>query len=288
MKEYEGLAELMKEYEQEFAGKTVDINLPICIRLDGKNFSTFTKSLNKPFDDRLGLIMEKTLNYLLLLTGASIGYTQSDEISLIILPEHNKNIMFKGKIQKISSVLSAKASVKFNKLLSKYIPEKFIDDGDDYEDNEVVLDTRVWNVPNVDLAFKNILNRMIDARKNSISMCVYAYGENKQFIGKGTFDRLDYLKSIDKDWNNINEKYKTGIFALKKIDEVVVEGEKKELAIKFNQPLNRFQTSVENFTLPQLLNDFENQKCYLLNKISEVQTVKSLVNERKKNKTKRN
>ena len=38
----------MKLYEQAEAGRTALPMLPVCIRLDGKTFSNFTRKLNRP------------------------------------------------------------------------------------------------------------------------------------------------------------------------------------------------------------------------------------------------
>ena len=41
----------MKDYEQKEAGRKFLPMLPICIRLDGKGFSKFTKKMNRPYDE---------------------------------------------------------------------------------------------------------------------------------------------------------------------------------------------------------------------------------------------
>ena len=51
-------------------------------------------------------------------TGAIVGYTQSDEISLTWhSTDHKSQIFFDGRVLKIASVLAAQASVKFNGLM---------------------------------------------------------------------------------------------------------------------------------------------------------------------------
>ena len=55
------------------------------IRLDGKAFHTFTKGYERPFDDELIKMMNETTQYLCEnIQGVVMGYTQSDEITLIL------------------------------------------------------------------------------------------------------------------------------------------------------------------------------------------------------------
>ena len=60
--------------------------LPVIIRLDGKAFHTFTKGLKKPFDNILIETMQETAKYLCEnIQGCKIAYTQSDEITLLLI-----------------------------------------------------------------------------------------------------------------------------------------------------------------------------------------------------------
>jgi len=59
--------------------------------------------------------MVETTNYLVEETHARIGYTQSDEISLVWQQDrYDAEVFFNGKIHKLASVLASLASVKFN------------------------------------------------------------------------------------------------------------------------------------------------------------------------------
>ena len=57
------LGKRMKDYENEYNQKLVK-KLPVIIRIDGRAFHTFTKKLNKPFDDLLIDSMQETMRYL--------------------------------------------------------------------------------------------------------------------------------------------------------------------------------------------------------------------------------
>ena len=58
---------------------------PVAIRIDGKAFHTFTKGFKKPFDRIIIESMQETMKYLCEnIQGCVFGYTQSDEITLIL------------------------------------------------------------------------------------------------------------------------------------------------------------------------------------------------------------
>ncbi|TPX72816.1 hypothetical protein SpCBS45565_g00114 [Spizellomyces sp. 'palustris'] len=59
---------------------------PFIIRLDGVSFRMFTKGLRKPFDERLTDALIDTTKDLICRFNAVLGYSQSDEISLVFPP----------------------------------------------------------------------------------------------------------------------------------------------------------------------------------------------------------
>lgn len=75
----------MKEYEYVTRNYLIK-KTPVIIRIDGKASHTFTKGLKKPFDDILSNTMQQTMECLCKsIQGCVLGYTQSDEISLILI-----------------------------------------------------------------------------------------------------------------------------------------------------------------------------------------------------------
>ncbi|MFT5685710.1 MAG: tRNA(His) guanylyltransferase, partial [Myxococcota bacterium] len=63
------LGDRMKQYERREAGRRCMPRLPICIRIDGKTFSKFTRGLARPYDARLSELMVQTTEYLVENTG---------------------------------------------------------------------------------------------------------------------------------------------------------------------------------------------------------------------------
>ena len=83
---YSNLDIFMKEYEGIEAKRTLVPGLPVCIRLDGRAFHNVTKNCLRPFDADLREVMCRVTTALIEECNAVIGYTQSDEITLVLKP----------------------------------------------------------------------------------------------------------------------------------------------------------------------------------------------------------
>jgi tRNA(His) guanylyltransferase len=89
--------------------------LPVCARIDGKAFHSWTRGMERPFDERLHNLFVATTTFLVEETQAKIGYTQSDEITLIWYSDDvDSQIFFDGKIHKMVSVLASMTTGFFN------------------------------------------------------------------------------------------------------------------------------------------------------------------------------
>ena len=148
----------MKLYEQAEAGRRTLPLLPVCARIDGRSFSSWTRGLARPFDPGLSRAMVETTKTLVEETKARIGYTQSDEISLVFKADRfESELFFDGKIQKLVSVLASLATAHFNALVPELIPTK--------TGKLAVFDARVWTVPNDEEAANVLLWREKDAHE---------------------------------------------------------------------------------------------------------------------------
>ena len=87
-------------------------------RIDGRSFTRLTKEVHDfeaPFDAQFRDHMIATTQHLLACGFKVIyGYTQSDEISLVL---HRDEDSFDRKLRKLNSVLAGEASAKFSLLL---------------------------------------------------------------------------------------------------------------------------------------------------------------------------
>ena len=201
----DSLGDRMKLLEKIEAGRKFIPLLPICVRLDGKNFSRFTKGLKRPYDERLSNLMVETTRALVEASNAVIGFTQSDEISLILYSDdYNRQVYFDGKVQKIVSVLASIASATFTASLGKYVPEK---DG-----ATAMFDCRAWNVSSKMEAVNTLVWRELDATKNSVSMAARHYYSHKALQGKKREIMMDMLMDVGVNWNDYPTFFKRGIY----------------------------------------------------------------------------
>lgn len=198
------LGSRMKMYEKNATQRFIPL-IPIVARLDGKKFSNFTKGLQRPYDPSMSELMQVLTKYLVEETGASMGYTQSDEITLTWYSDSVKRqVFFDGKIQKMISILASMASAKFNKLLPTMLPEK--------ADQLPLFDCRVWQVPNKGEAVNAFLWREQDATKNSISMAASQYYNHKELHKCGGTTKQEMLLRKGINWNDYPAYFKRGCF----------------------------------------------------------------------------
>ena len=198
----------MKDYEKRFTGKLMS-HLPICARLDGRTFNKFTRGLDRPFDEKFAHCMKETTKYLVQETCALMGYTQSDEITLIWFAENPETeVYFAGKLQKMVSMLAAETTLKFNELVAEYLPEK--------ASLRPKFDCRVWQVPNKEEGANVFLWRELDATKNSVSMAAREYYSHKQLMNLGRSDQMELLYKAGVNWNDYPTHFKRGTYFQRK------------------------------------------------------------------------
>lgn len=210
MPKFEKLSSRMKHYESLSSGQLMPFT-PCMARLDGKAFHTFTKNLNKPYDIRLSNLMIDTTRFLVEETNAKVGYTQSDEISLVYLEDTLEEILFfDRKILKMSSILAGMASVFFNKNLKGHGLEF-------KEESFPLFDCRVWSLPNKAEACNAILWREQDAIRNSVQMAARSCYSHNQLDKKNNSQLLEMLREKGIDWNAYPSFFKRGTYIQKRI-----------------------------------------------------------------------
>jgi tRNA(His) 5'-end guanylyltransferase len=199
------LGDRMKLYEDHETSRTFIPLLPIIVRLDGKSFHSFTRGLQRPYDERMSQLMKEVTKQLVTFSSAKIGYTQSDEITLVLYSDNlDSQVFFDGSVFKTISILASFASATFNKFMPEYLPEK--------EKEIPLFDCRAWNVPSKDEAVNCLIWRELDATKNSISMAAQSYFPHKQLIGKTGSDKQEMLFSVGINWNDYPAFFKRGVY----------------------------------------------------------------------------
>ena len=210
--------------------------MPVVIRLDGKAFHTFTRGFDKPFDDVLMQTMQQTtLKLCQEIQGCVFGYTQSDEITLILVDYNdiNTDAWFDYSTQKMCSVAASMCTLYFNQIFSEMV-DVFIANSDVTPEEEklervynraiekgALFDARAFNIP-VEEVTNCILWRTMDATRNSISSLAQSKFSHKELQGKNSSQMQDMLmEKFGINWNNLTIPQKRGTAVYKRtIDDV--------------------------------------------------------------------
>lgn len=210
---------------------------PAIIRIDGKAFHTFTRGFQKPFDEVLIKTMQETTKYLCEnIQGCVLGYTQSDEISLVLVDYQklDTSAWFDYEVQKMCSIAASMATMAFNKAFVKSYLEYIKTSRPDFaKENETeiyrkyistyanainkgaMFDARCFNIPKEEVT-NYIYWRQLDATRNSIQMVGQAYFSHKELHCKSCNNIQDMLmlqKGIN--WNNLPAYQKRGSCVVK-------------------------------------------------------------------------
>jgi tRNA(His) guanylyltransferase len=207
------LADRMKLYETIGAGQHLIPNLPVCIRIDGKAFHSWTRGLRRPYDGCLHTLFDDTTKFLVEASDAVIGYTQSDEITLILSNggQPDSQVFFDGRVSKLTSVLASMATAKFNGLVPSILPEK--------RDRLACFDCRVWTVPTEQEAVNCLIWRELDATRNSIQMAAQALYSHKQLHQRNTSQMQEMLRQKGINWYDYPARFKRGGYFQRRVIE---------------------------------------------------------------------
>lgn len=198
------------------------------IRIDGKAFHTYTRGLNRPFDDGLIEDMDETTAYLCKnIQGVKFGYVQSDEISLLLtdFDDISTDAWFDGNLQKMCSVAASLATAKFNQLrMMRYVKEKhdsgitnitylFMENLSKIKQAE--FDARVFQIPSSIEVENYFIWRQQDATRNSISSVAQSMYSPKELHGKKTDEMQEMIFQKGTNWNDFSPRKKRGGFVTK-------------------------------------------------------------------------
>ena len=234
----------MKEFYEQIPKTKLMRRTPVAIRIDGKAFHTFTRGFQKPFDKVLMTTMQETTKYLCEnVQGCVFGYTQSDEITLILVDykELDTSAWFDYEVQKLCSISASMATMAFNKFFAKNVDEwgrKTFTDWDEggTNDPEVVnspewelmqtyskalakgamFDARCFNIPKEEVT-NLVYWRQLDAARNSVQMVGQANFSHKELQNKSCNmiqDMLHEQKGIN--WNDFPVDCKRGAAVIKR------------------------------------------------------------------------
>lgn len=212
----------MKDFYEQIPKIKLMRRCPVAIRIDGKAFHTYTRNFKIPFDSIFMRAMQETMKYLCEnIQGCVLGYTQSDEITLILVDYEkiNSSAWFDYEVQKLCSVSASMATMRFNQVFARLVQEvkeegtedpKYIKVLDKACETGAMFDSRCFNIPKEEVT-NLVYWRQLDASRNSIQMVGHANFSQKQMHGKSTSDIQDMLmleKNIN--WNDFPVACKRG------------------------------------------------------------------------------
>ena len=225
------LGKRMKEFYEQVPKTRLVRRMPVAIRIDGKAFHTFTRGFEKPFDEVLGRAMRETMKYLCEnIQGCVLGYTQSDEITLILIDykKLTSSAWFDYEVQKMCSIAASMATMAFNKFFIKEAEEWFSNQKpfttetirlyDLYRlksETGAMFDARVFNIPKEEVA-NLIYWRQLDATRNSIQMVGQANFSHSELQNKSCNVIQEMLfQERDINWNDFPTHLKRGSCCIK-------------------------------------------------------------------------
>jgi tRNA(His) 5'-end guanylyltransferase len=234
----DALGDRMKEYYENRSKTYLTRRTPVIIRLDGKAFHSFSRSFKKPYDEILHNAMNATMLYLCKnVQGCKFGYTQSDEITLILKDDDKltTDAWFDYSVQKMCSISASMATLAFNKALEKEIhtyETEFLKISHTPEDittyqtyvvnlnkalaKGAMFDSRCFNIPESEVVNACIW-RENDATRNAIQMLGHCHFSDKALEGKSNNEVQDMLfleRGIN--FNDMPTEFKRGVCCIKK------------------------------------------------------------------------
>lgn len=244
------LGDRMKQYEAVSKSKLIR-RMPLILRLDGCHFHTFTKGFEKPFDAVLMNSMIRTMKFLCQnIQGCVFGYTQSDEISLILVDykKLNSSAWYDSEVQKMCSVAASLCTLKFNEIFreavesfssfryhisqyAEYMHETFLTAYNKALETGATFDCRAFNVPKEDVC-NCIIWRQQDATRNSIQSLAQSVFSHKELHGLSCDKLQDKLfKERDVNWNDLETYKKRGTACYNRGEE------HSDWVVDFNMPI---------------------------------------------------
>lgn len=220
------LGKRMKEFYEQVPKYRLMRRTPVAIRIDGKAFHTFTRGFQKPFDEILIKSMQETMKYLCEnIQGCVLGYTQSDEITLILVDykKLNSSAWFDYELQKMCSIAASMATMEFNRRFEAYsCGVRQGEDGNAYVKamlKGAMFDARAFNIPKEEVT--NLLYwRQVDAARNSVQMAARAKFSHSECENKNQSQLQEMLfQTYGINWNDYPTHMKRGSCCIKVIKE---------------------------------------------------------------------
>jgi len=180
------------------------------IRIDGKAFHSYTKGLERPFDEDLINDMDNTAKYLCKnIMGAKFAYVQSDEISILVTDFETITTQswFDNNLQKMCSVSASMTTSEFNRLRMKRF--------NDFSLKQAEFDSRVFQIPQRTEVMNYFIWRQQDCVRNSIQNVAQTLYSQKELMSKNVNQQQELIFQKGINWNDYSPYKKRGRIILK-------------------------------------------------------------------------
>lgn len=224
----DSLSDRMKGHYENRSKNYLTRRMPVIIRLDGKAFHTFTKGLKKPYDTVFHNAMNQTTQYLCKhIQGCKLGYTQSDEITLLLtdFDTLTTDAWFDYAVQKMCSIAASLATLAFNRAFELHAREminaidadpKYVSALNKCMATGALFDARCFNVPEAEVV-NCFIWRQQDGTRNAIQMLGQTYFSTKQLDKKNTDMIQEMLwQEHNINFNDMPTAFKRGVCCYKR------------------------------------------------------------------------
>jgi tRNA(His) guanylyltransferase len=196
------LGDRIKRYEA-VTHYTATGRTPLMVRVDGRAFHTFTRGMDRPFDQKLTDAMVGAAKCVAEeMQGFKAAYIQSDEATFCLTDYDRVESQgwFDYDLSKVISISAALMTAHFIRLLRT--------------EKTPVFDSRAFMIPANDVV-NAFLWRAKDWERNSLQMYSRAHYSHKELHGKGKQAMHDLLHEAGKNWaTDLTPQQKNGTFLI--------------------------------------------------------------------------
>ena len=222
------------------------------VRLSGVDFKNYTRQFGKPLDGNFAKVMIMVLNKMVDKFNPKVGFTYSDEISLVFSSCNE----FDGRSNKICSIMSSFCSVTFNKLIVNIISKDIANYSKDFEsfiNNSIpIFDTSiiVFSPENImEITRYFVLKSNIDSRRQCLKEYAIHYIGEEAIKNKNVLQLRAELKKIGFDYiNSVPLFLRQGIYSKKINTNTEANTEVVNFTFKMESKENYLKLLIENQT----------------------------------------
>lgn len=199
----------MKTFDVDFDRTALPKSKFAVVRVDGKNFGSFTKKMGFKFpeDAHFMNMMDESAKTIMGVFAAPLAYVTSDEASIIIRADRIGNFPFGGKVSKITSIAASTATAGMVMSVGNFefsaLP---IFDGrvgvlSSFDDvrryirarRELSFKNAVSNLCTVHFSARTVHGKSVEKRLNMLEKAGVAWDERSPWANGRIFERTAYL-----------------------------------------------------------------------------------------------